>query len=173
MAVTPIRISNKFWKPGNNNTLVEAADADVALYLKDELGLSASNKYTTAALTMLKDPTTQFAAYDTDLTTAMAKEAKAYKKDVTRIAKLGLPEERARAIALENSRARVQAELKLLDLEFPMARNDSLLATAAVKGGGHISLTNPFKASSDAPDQAKFEKYRAAYKAKKGKKGGK
>lgn len=152
------------------STIALATAAQVGDLVKTELGYKAQEKYTASAITTLANPATEYPKYQAEVKALFDAEAVNYKADLTKVLGLGIPEEQAKAIALRNSKARVDAEMGLLDLKWPLMRNTDLMATAAVKGGVPIHVQNPFGQSTN---DAKIEKYRAAYKAQKAKNAGK
>jgi hypothetical protein len=156
-------------------TVPQIQDKDkVKALLSRELGYIAQEKYNLAAINAMAHPDTQLEKYYKALEEDTKTAADVYIKDVNTLIDIGYPTERAHDIALTTANDVMNGRKKLLAARFPLVGDLDLLASAAAKAGTKVHVPAVFGQPSSAVVPAKYEKYRAAYKAgRPSKRGGK
>lgn len=137
------------------------SDASAASYLSRETGLLAEKTRNVAAITMLNGDTMDpnrigsYAAYQVAVDAKTTAAGALFRTDFNQLMDLGLPEDRAKAIATAKASRSLADELEILKLKYPLAGDINSVASKVA--GIPLQLGQ----------KDKSEKYREFYKKSK------
>lgn len=112
---------------------LELSENQIANHLSRGMGIDRAKNKSVSILKALGDPGTQLDDYNTALDLLLEKAAIVYKDAYNRLVKIGTPTQAAQEAAKTKASNFMIYEKKILDLEYPLANDIDILATATAK----------------------------------------